>query len=323
MVTWDLINLEVERVLIARWDTPCNLGAYLFLCPINQVKLIVVLNADDELVWHVLDTSWNISVRKVSLGERHYQFKCAFDWVSFELTKEHAVVTAKADLAFSRSHNDVENGVYLERFCLEYLFHGINFYNIYVAKMLSKNKEFFFDTVVLVFEELDIVNTLLQLFIIFLFESIYIKNEKVAIVTTDPCKIIMHTATKQAVSWSLLHNDCAQLLVVNMHFVTFTSRKYQPWVICSAWRNEGASPVDNWLTTLHLSLSPQSLRQFCICKFWNCYLLRSSPRSFRRSTKDEITVATFGLGLAPHVGQGSGWATRFVWVGAFYFLNFV
>ena len=69
-----------------------------------------------------------------------------------------------------------------------------------MAKVLSKNKELFLDSVVLVFEELDIVNTLLQLFIIFLFESIHIKNEKVAIVTTDPREIIMHTATEQAVS---------------------------------------------------------------------------------------------------------------------------
>lgn len=226
MVAWDLINFEVERVLIASRDTPCNLGADLFFCPVDKVKLIIVLNANDELVWQVLDTSWNISVRKVSLSERHYQFKCAFDGFPFELTKEHAIVAAKADLAFSRSHNDVENGVYLKRFGLEYLFHGVNIYNIYVAKVLSKNKELFLDSVVLVFEELDIVNTLLQLFIIFLFESIHIKNEKVAIVTTDPREIIMHTATEQAVSWSLFHNDCAKLLVVNMHFVALTSWKY-------------------------------------------------------------------------------------------------
>ena len=57
MVAGYLVNLEVKGVGVARGDAPRNLGAHLLLYSVDQVKLVVILNADDKLVGLILDAS--------------------------------------------------------------------------------------------------------------------------------------------------------------------------------------------------------------------------------------------------------------------------
>ena len=65
-----------------------------------------------------------------------------------------------------------------------------------MAKVLAKNKELLLYTVLLVFKKLDIVNALLKLFVVLLLKCINIEDEKVAVVTADPGKTLMHSATE-------------------------------------------------------------------------------------------------------------------------------
>ena len=65
-----------------------------------------------------------------------------------------------------------------------------------MAKVLTKNKELLLYPVLLVFEELDIINALLKLFVVLLLKCINIEDEKVAVVTADPGKTLMHSATE-------------------------------------------------------------------------------------------------------------------------------
>ena len=90
----------------------------MLLGSIDHVKLFIVLNAHNELVRLVLDTSRHITVREVSFGQRHHKFKRTFYWIALQLAKEHAVISTEADLTFSRGHNDVKDSIDLERLCL-------------------------------------------------------------------------------------------------------------------------------------------------------------------------------------------------------------
>ena len=65
-----------------------------------------------------------------------------------------------------------------------------------MAKVLAKNKELLLYPVLLVFKKLDIVNALLKLFVVLLLKCINIEDEKVAVVTADPGKTFMHSATE-------------------------------------------------------------------------------------------------------------------------------
>ena len=46
-----------------------------------------------------------------------------------------------------------------------------------MAEMLAKDQKLFFYSVILVLEELDVVNTLLQLLVVLLFESVDIEDK--------------------------------------------------------------------------------------------------------------------------------------------------
>ena len=65
-----------------------------------------------------------------------------------------------------------------------------------MAKVLAKNKELLLYPVLLVFKKLDIVNALLKLFVVLLLKCINIEDEKVAVVTANPGKTLMHSATE-------------------------------------------------------------------------------------------------------------------------------
>ena len=55
-----------------------------------------------------------------------------------------------------------------------------------MAEVLAKDEELFFDPVVLVLKQLNVIDTLLQLLVIFLLKSVDVEDEKMAIIASDP-----------------------------------------------------------------------------------------------------------------------------------------
>ena len=179
-------------------DAPGYFSDDLLLGAIDHVELLVILDADHEFVWLVLTSTCHISVCKVSLGERNDQLIGAFLRISFEFAEEHAVVSTETDFVSAGSHDDVEDGVYFEWLGHQYLAHGVNVNDVYVAKVLPKYHKLFFR--VLILKNLHVIYTLLQLFIVFLLKSVDIEHKQMAIVTTNPGQIIVHFATKKPMS---------------------------------------------------------------------------------------------------------------------------
>ena len=91
--------------------------------------------------------------------------------------------------------------------------------------MLTKDQKFLFYAIVLVLEQLDIIDTLLQFFVIFFLKGVDIKDKKVAIVAAYPSQIVVHAATEKTVAGRLLYDYRAELLVINVQLVAFTARE--------------------------------------------------------------------------------------------------
>lgn len=233
----------------------------LFLGAVDHVKLLVVLDADYELVGGVLDSAGNIAVSEVDLGEGHLQLEGPLHLVPLQLAKEHPIVSAEANLFAPRRHYDVENCVYFQRLRLQHLTHRIDFDNVNVAKVLAKNEEFLFDTIIFVFEELDIVDTLLKLLVVFLFEGVDVEDKEVSVVAADPGQFLVHSTAEEAVPRCLSHQYRVQVLVIHVKFVTLAARKDKSRIVCCSRRDEGASPIDNRLTTLHFNLAAEACRK--------------------------------------------------------------
>ena len=81
--------------------------------------------------------------------------------ISFKFSKEHAIVATETNLSFAWSHNNVKDCVYFQWLSLENFAHRIYFDDIHVAEMLTKDEELFFDSIVIVLEKLDIIDSLL------------------------------------------------------------------------------------------------------------------------------------------------------------------
>ena len=96
-----------------------------------------------------------------------------------------------------------------------------------MTKVLTKDQKLFLDAIVLIFKKLDIVDTLLQLFIVFFLKSIDIEDEKMPIVAADPGQVIVHSAAEKTMTRRLLHDNRAELLVIHMKLVPLATRKYQ------------------------------------------------------------------------------------------------
>lgn len=94
-----------------------------------------------------------------------------------------------------------------------------------MPKVLAKDNEFFLNSVELVLEDLDIVNALLELLVVFLLECIDIKHEQVSIVAADPGEIFMHSTAEKAMATRLLHYDRTEVLIINMELVAFPARE--------------------------------------------------------------------------------------------------
>ena len=95
-----------------RRHAPRHLSSDLFLRTINHVKILIVLDADNEFVRLILNAARNVTVRKVSLSKRHKQLESTFVCISFKFSKKHAVVAAETNLSLARSHNNVKDCVY-------------------------------------------------------------------------------------------------------------------------------------------------------------------------------------------------------------------
>ena len=100
-----------------------------------------------------------------------------------------------------------------------------------MTKVLAKDNEFLLDAILVIFEDLDIVNSLLKFLIIFLLKGIDIEDKKVAIVASDPGEIIVHAAAEKSMPTRLFHNDCAKVLVVHVELVALASREDQSRII--------------------------------------------------------------------------------------------
>ena len=217
VIAWHFIYLEVKGVLIALRNAPGHFGADLFLCAVDHIKLLIVLDTHYKFVWRVLYASWDIALREVGFCEWHYEFKCsAFRRVSLQFSEEHAVIATETDFTFARRHYNVKDSVHLKRFRLKYFTHIVNLYNVNVAEVLTEDKKLFLDAIVLIFKKLDIVDTLLQLFIVFFLKSIDIEDEKMPIVAADPGQVIVHAATEKTMARRLLHDNRAEFLVIHM-----------------------------------------------------------------------------------------------------------
>ena len=119
--------------------------------------------------------------------------------VTLELAEEHAVIATEANLALARRHDDVKNCVDLERLRLQHLTHRVHFDDVNVAEVLPEDEELFLDSEVLVLKELDVVDPLLQLLVVFLLEGIHVEDEEVTVVAADPGEVVVHTAAEKPV----------------------------------------------------------------------------------------------------------------------------
>ena len=129
--------------------------------------------------------------------------------ISFKFPKEHAIIAAEANLSFARSHNNVKDCVYFQWLRLENLAHRIYFDDIHVAKVLTKDEELFLDSIMLIFEKLDIIDSLLQLLVVFFLESVNVKDKEVSIIASDPSQIVVYSTAEKTMAWCLLYYDSA------------------------------------------------------------------------------------------------------------------
>ena len=97
--------------------------------------------------------------------------------ISFKFSKKHAVVATETYLSLSGCHNNVKDCVYFQGLRLENFAHSIHFDDIHVAEMLTKDEELFLDSIMFIFEKLDIIDSLLQLLVVFFLESVNVKDK--------------------------------------------------------------------------------------------------------------------------------------------------
>ena len=97
--------------------------------------------------------------------------------ITFKFSKEHAIVAAEANLTLAGRHNNVKDCVYFQRLRLENFAHRIYFDDIHMAEVLTKDEELFLDSIILIFEKLDIIDSLLQLLVVFFLEGVNVKDK--------------------------------------------------------------------------------------------------------------------------------------------------
>lgn len=117
-----------------------------------------------------------------------------------ELAKEHTVVTTEADLALSWSHDNLKDCVDFERLGRHDLAHGAHIDDVNMSKVLPEDHEIFFDPIVLFLKDLNVIDTLLKLLIVFFLEGVQVKDEKMPIVTSDPSKVVVHQAAEKSMT---------------------------------------------------------------------------------------------------------------------------
>ena len=125
-----------------------------------------------------------------------------------------------------------------------------------MAEVLSENEVFLFRASRIVFIHLNIVDPLLQFLVVLLLKRVDIEDKEVAVVATNPSKIIMHTAAEKSMTWCLLHGDGLQRLsVIHMQLVTFPSWKDESGFKGSSRWNKRAGPIANTQILDSLKLS--------------------------------------------------------------------
>ena len=192
------------------------------------------MDADHEFVGLVLDTSRHVPVCKVGLRQRHQQFEGALVHIALQLAKEHAVVPTETDLALPTRDDNVKDCVHLQRLCLEDFFHVVDFDDINVTEVLAKDYKLFCDAVMLILEQLDVVDTLLQLLVVLFLKSVDIEHKEVAIIAAYPGEIVVHSTAEKPMAAGLFDNNGAQVLVIHVQLVAFAPREDHAGVVCCA-----------------------------------------------------------------------------------------
>ena len=65
-----------------------------------------------------------------------------------------------------------------------------------MPKVLPKDCKLFFDSIMLIFKDLDVIDSLLKFLVVFFLKSVYVKHEKMSIIASDPGKIIVNSTTE-------------------------------------------------------------------------------------------------------------------------------
>jgi hypothetical protein len=94
-----------------------------------------------------------------------------------------------------------------------------------MAEVLAEHQELFFETGTVVFENHDVVNALLQFFLVLLLEGVCVKHEEIAVIAADPGHAVVHAAAEQPVTRGLTHYLRLQgLRVKHVQLVALASR---------------------------------------------------------------------------------------------------
>ena len=92
-----------------------------------------------------------------------------------------------------------------------------------MAEVLSKDQILLLDTAAVILKDLNIVNALLESLIVLLLERVDVEDEQVSVIAANPSHVIVHSATEKSMAARFLHNNRAQVLVVDMQLVAFAS----------------------------------------------------------------------------------------------------
>ena len=97
--------------------------------------------------------------------------------VSLQLAEIHAIIAEEGYLVLARSLYHTEDGVDFERFGLQDSLIVVKAEHVDVTKVLSKDQILLFLTALVVLINDDVVNSLLQLLVLFLLEGVQIEHK--------------------------------------------------------------------------------------------------------------------------------------------------
>lgn len=156
---------------------PFDFGGSCLLHSVYQIKLLVAVNADQKLIGSILDSSRDVAIWEVYFGLNHQKFECLLDRVSLEFSKVESVVTEERDFVLATRLDHVKDCVDLQGLGLKNSLVVIEAEHVDMAEMLSKDQELLFLAALIVLINHDVVDTLLELLVLFPLKSVEIEHE--------------------------------------------------------------------------------------------------------------------------------------------------